>query len=302
MTSTIHIFKGYLNTLLRSRYTRYINRLVNVLLLVLVSALIYQNKDQIAQFKAIVDPRNILLCLLAYAISYTLQFLIWSGLMGYPSGMKLDALRDYVNTTLMGRLPGSVWKLLGRLTIYKTETVSSRTVVLVNLTEMLIIGLGNACLLIILRSSQPFQQAVFALLALAILLAAIKINRPYLSQGSIRIWHWISWLVCAMGAWLAGGVFIYLLVNPFFVLANATVNILSVILIWCRVGAAGLILQIVPLGSFLRDATLVVFLQSVIPLSHALIAATVVRLALLVSDVCIGWAFLLLVSPYKKPA
>jgi hypothetical protein len=302
MSNTILVFKGYLNTILRSKYTRYINRLVNLVLFVLVSALVYKNRSQISLFTDLIDIRNILLCFLAYALSYTLQFAIWAGLMGYPAGMKIDALRDYVNSTLMGRLPGNMWKLLGRLTIHKTSAVSSRTVLLVNLTEMLIIGLGNAILLIILWSGQALAQIGLAVIAAAILGAAIRINQPYLMQGRSRIWSWLVWLACAMGAWLAGGIFIYLLVNPFFVLAKASINLLTVIVIWCRVGAAGLVLQIVPLGSFLRDATLVVFLQTSIPLSHALIAATVVRLALLVSDIGIGWLFLLFASRYKKPA
>lgn len=300
MSDTIILFKGYLGSILRSKYTKYINTLVNVMLFVLVSSLIYQNRDQISQFKAIFDLKNLLLCLFSYAIAYILQFFIWSGLMGNHAGGRVNALRDYVNTTLMGRLPGSVWKILGRVTIYKTNTISSRTVVLINLTEMLVIGLGNAILLILLGSWHIAYQILLMALSLAILLIAKRINKPYLSREKNRIWHWSWWLICAMGEWICGGIFVYLLIHPFLVLAQASISVLAVIVIWCRVGAAGLILQIIPLGSFFRDATLVIFLQSVMPLSHALIAATVVRLGLLMADVSIGWLFLIASSRYKR--
>ncbi|HYF66442.1 MAG TPA: hypothetical protein VD886_26675 [Herpetosiphonaceae bacterium] len=301
MSDTILLFKGYLGSIMRSKYTKYINTLVNVILFALVSSLIYQNRDQISQFKDIVDLQNIALCLFCYAIAYILQFFIWAGLMGNHAGGRVNALRDYVNTTLMGRLPGSVWKILGRVTIYKTNTISSRTVVLINLTEMLVIGLGNAIMLILLGSWHVAYRISLLALALAILLVAKRVNKPYLSRDKNRIWHWSWWLACAMGEWIAGGLFVYLLIHPFLVLAQASISVLAVIVIWCRVGAAGLLLQIVPLGSFFRDATLVIFLQSVMPLSHALIAATVVRLGLLIADVAVGWLFLIASSRHKRP-
>jgi hypothetical protein len=280
------------------RFRRQIGVLVSLSQVVLLGVLLYRNKETLPLVARLVAPSIIGSCLLLYLISLLLQFSIWSDLLGYRRAEQGRALEEYIRTNFMGRLPGGLWKIVGRMTIYRAPRLPARAILVVNVLEILLMLLASAAV-IFLSSSLDWRLRLAGLCSLALtllLLAVLAARMQSVLQSVHSPVHWIAWTGGYIVAWLCGGMITYLVIAPF----DVTITFSDALRYWCIAGATGLLLQVIPLNILIRDATLVALLQSFMSLTNAIIAAFAVRLVMLVCDLAIGWTLLGLVEIIRR--
>jgi hypothetical protein len=277
-----------------TRYRRHIGVMVNVLQILLLGTLLYHNREVLPRLYPLVTPQIIGACLLLYLGSLLLQFTIWLDLMGYRRIEWSRALDDYIRTNFMGRLPGGVWKIVGRMTVYRGPRLPARAILAINLVEIFLMLLSSG-VVILLSSAISWQLRIAGLgsLVLVLLLLALSVSR---TQPALRSVHqptrWVIWTAGYCFSWICGGLITYLVIAPF----DAVTTFADGLRYWCIAGATGVLLQAIPLNVLIRDATLVALLQPFMPLANAIIAALAVRLVMLVCDLAIGWTLLGVVS------
>lgn len=269
---------------------RQVGLLINILLIGLLVAILYQNQEILPFIGYIFTPRTIISSLVLYLLSLVIQFLIWFELMDYRRLEYQRAIEEYIQTIFMGRLPGGLWKLVGRITVYRAPRLSPKTIIIVNLIEIILSLL--ACFIILLLTIDITHLLRIAGIGTIIaLLSGISmyVGRffPQLRLFQQR-WRWFIWVCGFMGAWLCGGLIVYLVASPL----SAMISLGTAIMVWCVAGGIGLIFQVLPLSVLIRDATIAGLLQSFMPLSSAIVAAFAVRMIMMVSELVVGWMLL----------
>lgn len=274
-----------------TRLPRWLGIAVNGMLVLLLGIIVYKNRDDLPLIEQLLDPRVIGLCLLLYLSSFLVQFAVWTDLLGYGRGERRGALEDYIRTTFMGRLPGGLWKLVGRMTIYRAPRLSSRTILAINLVELLLLLIANGMALLAFSALPAWMRlAGLTVLLLTLLLLASRSARfiPSLQQRH-KLLRALAWGGGYLISWVCGGLIIYLILTPF---SASAITFQRAIGLWCISGAIGLLLQVLPLSMLFRDATLVTLLQPIMPLHRAIVAAFAVRVVMMVCELISGWSLI----------
>jgi hypothetical protein len=271
---------------------RLIALVLNLAMLSLLLIILYQSRDELPQLARQFSLRLAALAGLCYAASFTIQWLAWADLSGYRRYEWRDALDQYVRTTFMARLPGGLWKIAGRMTVYRAPRISPRAALAVALVELALLLATSAALLLLMTSLDWWLRAGGGL-ALVVTLAVVASRTGGLVPGLQRGHRWLRWPLWSAGyalSWISGGLMVYLMIR---MLGYAgAVPVVESIKLWCISGAAGLALQFIPVSALFRDGTLVVLLQPLVPLHIAVLAALLMRLAMMVFELATGWALL----------
>ena len=186
----------------------------------------------------------------------------------------------------MGRLPGGLWKLVGRMTVYKAPQHSLRAVVTINFAEIGIALFTNAVLLLLLVDIPWYLRVCGLAGVLVIGLLARQAGGDTLTQH--RLLSWLLWIGCYLLAWGFGALMVYAIVGAF----GVTLPMLTILRFWCIAGAAGILLQVLPLSSLVRDMTLVAMLQVSMPFASAVVVGFAMRLFLSLCELLSGWSIL----------
>ncbi len=280
------------------RARRLIGMLLNGILISLLAALLYQNQHYLPLIAHAFTPGILGGAFLFYLLSLLIQFWVWMSLMDYREGERSRALDEYIRTIFLGRLPGGLWKLVGRMTVYRAPRLSSKEIVFINLVE---IGLAlSACGLIMLSLADvSWVRWLLGLGAMLTVLVGLSVwvtrLLPQLQQLR-RVWSWLVWLGAYIGSWLCGSVIVYLVVSTF----EPSIGFSTTLSAWCIAGAAGLVFQVLPLSVLIRDATLAGLLQGAMPLSMAIVAAFAVRLIMMLCELGAGWLLIGLSYIYQR--
>jgi hypothetical protein len=269
-----------------TRYRRHIGIAVNISLVILFAVLLYTNQTTLPLLIRVMTPAILGACFVFYLSSFLLQFVVWAGLMGYRRAEMVDGLQSYVGTIFMGRLPGGVWKLIGRMTVYKAPQHSLRAVVAINIAEIGIAIFTNFVLLLFLVDLHWYLRVIGLTGVLVIGLLARQAGGATLMQYKLP--SWLLWVGCYMLAWVFGALMVYAIVGAF----GVKLPILVLLRFWCLAGAAGILLQVLPLSSLVRDMTLVAMLQSSMPIASAVVAGFAMRLFLSMCELLSGWLIL----------
>ncbi len=272
------------------RYRRHVGFAVNVLLAILFAVLLYQNQGTLPLLTHVVTPLIVGGCFVFYLASLLLQFVAWAGLMQYSRADLGRALEEYIRTIFMGRLPGGLWKLVGRMTVYRAPHHTLRAIVAINLAEIGLALLANTVLLLVLMELDWLLRV--AGLGGVLIVAYMGRRAGGATLADHRAVSWLLWVVCYMLSWVCGAMMVYMIVTPF----GAALPLLDILRFWCIAGAAGIVLQVLPLSSLVRDMTLVAMLQGSMPLAGAVVAGFAVRLFLSVSELLTGWLLLWLLG------
>lgn len=285
---------GRLTTTASLPVRRILGIALNLLLAALLAKLLYNNKDSLPLLAPLLSPWFIGLSLLLYLSAFLIQFAVWMDLMGYPGRLTRRALEDYIRTTFMGRLPGGFWKLVGRMTVYRAPGHSSKTIIIINLLELAIALLASALLLVILWPITLWLRIASGTAVIASMFVLMIQSSRLLPSNPVfrKATHWLGWWIGYVVSWLCGALIVYIIVSQF----SSSLTIYDIIRYWCLASAAGLLLQILPLSTLLRDATLVALLQPHMPIARAVIAAFAIRATLTICELLIGWLLLGLIG------
>ncbi len=270
-----------------ARARRLVGGVVNVFLAVVLGTLLFRNRQILPLVAQAVTPLNVGAYLFLYLVSLLVQFGIWSNLMGYRLSEQAQALDDYIRTILMGKLPGGLWKLFGRMTLYRPSRLSPRFVLALNFIELLVALLANG-LLVLLVSPLAWQIRIGLLASIVVALIVIPTRLPQSLVHLRNPLQWVGWVTGYVMAWMCGALIAHFVISSF----NGAVTLSDAIRYWCSAGAIGLVLQVLPLSMLVRDVTLVAFLQPSMPLATAIIAAFTLRLILMICELVNGWLLL----------
>jgi hypothetical protein len=280
------------------RFRKPIGFAINGSILLILGLILYKNLDILPQLARVFSFSVFGPAFALYFASLLVQFLIWMDLMGYQRIETSRAIEEYVNTLLMGMLPGGLWKIFGRMTMYRAPRLSANTILMINLVEMLLLLVANATVLLLiipLGWSLRIVGLLVLLLAVAVLRTRLSPSLPsfqkHRSAGlSIStLLHWWLWIGGYMIAWVCGGAITLLVLSGF----GISLSFVQALSYWCVASAAGLVLQAIPINAIIRDATIVALLvQTSLPLPEAIIVAFALRLMMMASEVSISWTSL----------
>lgn len=292
------------------KFRRPFNIVINGLMVLLLSYVIYQNQEALPQLARLLSPTLIGMCLLLYLLSLIIQFVIWVDLMGYQRTELGRATEEYISTIFMGMLPGGLWKIFGRMTVYRAPRLTANTILMINLVEPLLLLLANAVVLLSINTLDWMTRlAGFTTLVVLTGIAAVRLSRPLPpfqhadgsdsgsgndnSNGNVHslaaFIRWLLWIGGYVVVWLLAGKIIFLVLTHY----GIPLTYAQAVSYWCIAGVAGLVLQALPVNALVRDATLVALLvQASISLPVAIIAAFAIRLIMMTSELTIGWTLL----------
>jgi len=199
-----------------------------------------------------------------------------------------DDVRIYCYSALGLILPGGIWSIVSRSTLYQRIGANGLRVATASVVETLLIGVAAVLLYVIVGLFQPglvlFRQPVVAYLLAAgslILVYPGVFNR--LSRWAIRrlgrgtelvavnfgmgeLWTWIASEVIVT---FIGGLAVYVLIKSLGDVTNSLV--LPVLAAWAAASAASNLLFWVPGTPLIRDGAMVAALTLVMPLPIAII-------------------------------
>lgn len=273
---------------LSRRTQRWIELGLNLFLLAVVALIIYQNGELLPILGRSLSLVSLVSCLGLYLLSLSIQAAVWIDLMGYGSGERRMALTDYVQTTLMGRLPGGLWKWFGRVTVYRATHLSTSTILLVNLIELLFLFL-SAGLLIALLFPVAWYWRLLALVVQCLLAGGIVWRLTPLIPGLQRRWillRAVGWCGSYMLAWGCGALILYLLAQPF---SQTPLDLLTVLRLTCLSGVVNLLFQILPVSLLFRDLTLLALLGPFMSSPQAIVVIFALRLVSSICELLSSW-------------
>lgn len=276
--------------------------LVNTLLLVFFLIVLYQNQHLFFNLMQVLSLKNTILYVTVYIISLLIQAIIWIDMMGYRQHDWQRAIGDFIQTYLMGRLPGGWWKWLGRATAYRAEHLSTISVLWVNVTELLLlIFTGLIIVLILSISSFPIQVLICILYPVTVwkLLSIVMNRKPEFHHWKI-LWRVIMWCSGYAIAWFLGAFILFRLVAPF---STVPFSIIDALRLGTISGIVGMILQFLPVSTLFRDITLFALLNPFMDLPQIMMVIFAMRLMYGISDLAAGWGIslvLLIMRRYRR--
>lgn len=291
MTIVLHQLKQWVRWILYRRISRKAKILfgagLNITLLSIVAVIIYRYQDLLPVLRQSLSIPSVMGCLSLYLISFLVQGGVWIDMMGYRRSDWHTAINDYVQTNLMGRLPGGWWKFLGRVTIYRASHVSIRTIVAINLFELLLLLLAGASLLtLVALTSWPVKMALIASqFSIAIVLIRyLVVAVPHLKRRSAgRILFWYG---AYAFAWWCGALILHLIAVPF---SPSSFRVTDAVRLATLSGIVNMAFQFLPVNLLFRDLTLFTLLEPFMSFSHAIVLIFALRLIYSIGELLSSW-------------
>lgn len=267
---------------------RILSWLVNALLLSLFLTVIYQNQYILPSFIQALSLKNVILCIAFYVASLIIQAVIWIDMMGYRQHDWQRAIDDFIQTYLMGRLPGGWWKWIGRATTHRAAHLSTASVFWVNVTEFGLLIFAGLSIILILSIPSLFVQTLIAILYPVIVWRSFSV----LVARKPEFHHWLAlrrvilWCSGYTIAWMLGAFILLRLVVPF---SPEPFSIIDALRMGTMSGVVGMILQFLPVSTLFRDITLFALLDSFIETPQIVMVVFAIRLIYGVSDLVAAW-------------
>lgn len=246
---------------------------------------------------------SVLVLLVAmYGLSLVLNFVVWHS---YLSTLKrIPWTRDlylYAYSNLSRRLPSSLTFFLVRMVHYGDAGIEPEAVWWFSGQE-LFFQIATGVLVALVTSFSTISTSVILwfilVLALVPLVLAVypvvlaRLKRASASAPSrLPLGTVLGWMLAYLLSWINGGLMLYILVSR--IVGPEVVGLRLTLGMWSFSGALGLLGSLIPLGQYVREASLLLLLQPYVPLPLATASAVVFRLVLMIGDVV--WSLILLV-------
>ena len=206
-----------------------------------------------------------------------------------------DDIRIYNYSALGHVLPGGIWTIVSRATLYQQLGVQGLQVASASVMETLIIGvsgIGVYGISVILNPEINLLQRPE--LGIILTFAALMFLHPRIFSP---IFHWIAkrssksfrdesfeyssqklatWILIESGTILIGGLAVFTLLGSLGEITSGA--LIPVIASWASATAASSLLFWLPGSPLLRDGAMVIALSPILPLSSALFFVVIVRL------------------------
>lgn len=297
------------------RWARPIFRVFNVLLLPLVlvmTAYLLVREDASTYMKNLhLRPGILVSSFLIATGGLLLSVWIWQQISEELGGghHKISThIRMYCYSALGDMLPGGIWKIVSRSTLYQENGDSPLITATASVTETLIVGsasMGLYALGTLLNPGvhvleNPTWGAMAALTTMVLIhprVLGTLINKVRKQQGNGIKVHYTAprllfWLVAEMVVVSIGGLALFVLLNS---LTSVSLEILiPIVIAWAAASAAGNLFFWLPGSPILRDGAMILILRPHLPLPVILTFVALIRLWSIVSlSMLAGGAWLL---------
>ena len=226
-----------------------------------------------------------------YLISLVVQFIVWARLISCYRLISWQDFSIYFRSILIRRIPGGIWHVLGRTSLYSGLTNLPRRIPgLGSLLEWLTLFLVGLCLLIgfetgILLALRVVLIILIVGIALIITIAWQPSSRS-LRQRAIEGW---TWIFLYFVSWILGILIFYQFVSTVGIEVGTEPELLR---IWITAASIGVFMMLIPASFGIQEISLVLLLQALIPKSSAIAIAILIRMVYLLADAMwglLGW-------------
>ncbi|UCG25239.1 MAG: flippase-like domain-containing protein [Chloroflexota bacterium] len=266
-----------------------------LLSLAVIARVVIDNWDLLVRQEWTFAPVWLGYALLFFFIDLAISLFGWHLLVAQLTGFNSMRLNTKIclQSNLARRLPGSVWYVASRATLYQDVGVSKRKISMVSGLELVLFILSGILVTLItlplwFSRLGTIGESIQIWWLLLVLPVALLLMHPGVLQ---RIWRRIgeddpsvnvkwsyvaTWIGIYVGTWLFGGAVLYCVIRVFHELHVS--NLIVITGMWSLAGAISLIGFLVFSNIGLRELSLVLLLSLVIPFPTAIIVALVVRL------------------------
>lgn len=257
-----------------------------------------------------------------YPISLITQALIWCMIimrLGQTSGGWWD-IEIYAYSFLMRHLPGMIWYLAGRATMYGTRGVGVSLTLMASGLEWFLLLVAAVLIYITLSLTDSGVLLIGILLSVLIVGTALGLRQALLARTKLPVPGFVRcrltalatapvpgtadlvlWLSLYVLAYFIGGWILLLLVRG--VAPGVTIGLGTATKIWALTGGIGfLVSAIVPAGLGIRELTLAVLLSSSMSMTGAILVAILLRTLFIGSGLVWGgtlWTIARLVRQHR---
>jgi hypothetical protein len=242
-----------------------------------------------------------------YGISAVFSGYVWGQMMDrfatpLPKSIHIAV---YFATIFIGRLPGGIWHIIGRVTWYEKLGIPKRVTTIVSALQMLfVIWSGVIVAFITLPFISPNLRSYSGLFLLSSALLFFIVNPKsitWILNRFLRIENSqlvdypqiLKWLIQYMMIWILGGMMLYLIILS--IEPSALSNLVTCLGAWSIGGVSGTLITILPGGLGLTEASLSLVLSTTFPASLSVLAAILMRVVLTVYEFILsGSAYLLI--------
>jgi len=265
---------------------------------------LYHEQAVLGAWLAQIRVETILLSFGLYSVALGLAVHAWGGMinvLSHPVGAWRH-FRIFCLTHLTRRIPGMLWHVVGRAVWYEQEGVPKSVVSLASAMEqVLIILAGLVTYLLTLPAAQsnaPIPPVVWlvGLVGGAVLLHPRLIGALLRRLGQVeraeglRYSHIMTWLGSYVLGWAAGGLILAAIVATLRPLG--AIEVVTLIGIWSLSGALGALAVFSPSGLGIREISLTLLLEPLLPLPQAAFVALFTRIVLTGFE--LAWALIAL--------
>lgn len=249
--------------------------------------------------------------LLLYLIPLLMHLAVWTGLMTRLGGVRGGwwHVEIFAHSHLLRRLPGVVWYVVGRTTMYRAQGVDANVPIVASGLEWLLLVAGSAVVTASLGLGGGAGLPAIASIGLILIVAsALALGFLFTAVSGPnrngRAANWLARLIAVnpprfrdLSMWLGlyivtyvlGGWILLLLVQG--ISPASGVDLLNMTQAWALVGGLGTLLSaIVPAGMGIRELSLTVVLSPYIGGTAGVLVSVLLRLLFMFADLVWGVA------------
>ncbi len=306
----------------KPRVRRYISLGVMFFSFAVLFLILFRDVDSLREYSNWADYLGAcLIASLLYLIPLLLQLVVWSGLMA-----RLGQLRSgwwdveiFSYSHLLRRMPGVLWYIAGRTTMYHSYGVSANVPIIASGLEWLLLLVSAGLLVVVLGLAGTVGVPVLIILCLfgAVLLSFVlqiifKLGTQLHLPGRLGGWisrmttvtlprkgHITGWLLLYSLAYVVGGWIILILLRQ--IDPGTQLDLVTTTRMWALTGGVGTLLSfLIPAGMGIRELTLVVVLSNSMPASGAVLLGILLRVIFIASDLVWGGMLLFLARTFGR--
>jgi len=272
--------------------------ITNGLIFVIFLTMISQNQQLIYNLIFSLSLHNIFWFPVLYGLSLLIQAAIWMDMMRYSRCDWKHAIEDFMQTYLMGHLPGGWWKWLGRITVYRAKHLSAAAIFWINVVEFVLLvtsGLSLVLFQILPLNLKLTLFPIFLILTWWIISISVKskLNLNYRQSVTRVFYWWIGYVI----AWILGAIILFLLVNS---ISTSQFSLHDAIFIGTTSGITGQVLQFIPVSLLFRDLTMVTLLNKFMDIPQTIVVIFALRIIYSFSDIMWTWVISLVVNVINR--
>lgn len=226
-----------------------------------------------------------------FSLGLSLVASVWTSIMntiGLRVGLRKH-LRFFLVSHAARRLPGSIWNVVGRAYLYKTEGIQSVQTSIASVIEHVITILSGAVITLIFAIPELFKHEYRIIVILGVIFLGILFLNPRLLTSLLKRFglnepinftylKLLAWNLQYMIVWLIGGVVLFLIGNT---IANIGVEKLNFIIgSWSLAGILSALLIFLPSNFGISELGLAFLLSNILPIPVAAVIAISSRIFL----------------------